>query len=274
MAPPYSVYCGAGRRRPRRVPHRTRSVGRRPGVPGTPGSRPDRSRPAAAELGVHGHRDPDLPAEGVAQGVLQPGAQPALELVAGELVGDRDDRGALVHRHRLAGRQPGALVGRQVVDQVAPQPVELGGGSAGRVLRAGSSGRSSPSRVMVVHVGPPHSRHHRSHQVARVVWCSAGPIDRTDAAHGSTPLSTGCACRPRVAAAAPATGRTPRVDLRNRRSTVVRRPWGRRRANDLVRWESTGGRSGRPNANPARTDRIKRLSTGSGFDPCVARRVP
>ena len=52
----------------------------------------------------------------VAEGVLDAGAQPALELVAGELVGHRHDRGALREHQRLAGGQPDALVGRQVVD--------------------------------------------------------------------------------------------------------------------------------------------------------------
>ena len=57
--------------------------------------------------------EPDRLAEALAEGVLERRAQPALELVAGELVGDGDDRGALVQRQRLAGAQPGPLVGRR-----------------------------------------------------------------------------------------------------------------------------------------------------------------
>ncbi len=45
------------------------------------------------------------------QRVLELASQPALELAAGELVGDGDDRGALVQGDRLAGAEPGPLVG-------------------------------------------------------------------------------------------------------------------------------------------------------------------
>ena len=58
------------------------------------------------ERRVDRDREPDLAAEGDGQRVLELGAQPALELVAGELVGDGDDRGVLVQGQRLA--RPGA----------------------------------------------------------------------------------------------------------------------------------------------------------------------
>ncbi len=90
------------------------------------------------QLGVDRHRDPDLGAEGVAQGVLEPRAEPALELVAGEVVGHRDDRGVLMQGDRAARGEPGPLARGQVVDQVAPHRVEVGtlGGRGGVVLGA------------------------------------------------------------------------------------------------------------------------------------------
>ena len=81
--------------------------------------------PVLVELGVDRDRDPDLPAEGDGQGVLELAAQPALELAAGEVVGHGDDRGALVEGHRLAGAQPGALVGLEVLDDAAPGACEV-----------------------------------------------------------------------------------------------------------------------------------------------------
>ena len=49
-----------------------------------------------------------------------PAAQPALELGPGEVVPDGDDRGVPVQGHRLAGPEPGLLVGLQVVDHALP----------------------------------------------------------------------------------------------------------------------------------------------------------
>ncbi len=120
------------------------------------GRRATGGRGGALELGVHGHRDPHLGAERVAEGVLEPGAQPALELVAGELVGDRDDRGVLVQRDRAARGQPGPLVGRQVVDQRAPDGAEIGRRCGARlapvrcVVRAAGAGTAGG---VVVHAG-------------------------------------------------------------------------------------------------------------------------
>ncbi len=74
---------------------------------------------------VHGHRDPDLATEGHGERVLELSAQPALELAAGEVVGDGDDRGALVEGDRLARPQPRPLVGLQVVDDAAPGSVQV-----------------------------------------------------------------------------------------------------------------------------------------------------
>ena len=83
----------------------------------------------------------------VGERVLELAAQPALELVAGELVGDRDDRGALVEGHRLAGAQPGALVGLEVVDDRAPGGAEVRGAAAPRVRSAVCCPRVVAGRV-------------------------------------------------------------------------------------------------------------------------------
>ena len=80
------------------------------------------------ERRVDRHHDPDLAAEGLAQRVLDLAAQPALELTAGEVVGHRDDRGALVQGDWLAGAQPSSLVGLEVVEHPRPHPREIGGG--------------------------------------------------------------------------------------------------------------------------------------------------
>src|SRR3954468_11858329 len=85
-------------------------------------SRPGHCR--VVEPGVDGDRDPDLPVERSAERVLEARAQPALELVAGEVVRDRDDRSALVQCDRLARGEPGALARRQVVDQLSPHPAQ------------------------------------------------------------------------------------------------------------------------------------------------------
>ena len=60
------------------------------------------------------------------QGVLELAAQPALELGAGEVVADRDDRGVAVQRDRLAGLDPGLLVGLQLLDHALPGSSQVG----------------------------------------------------------------------------------------------------------------------------------------------------
>ena len=125
------------------------------------------------ELRVDRDRDPDLLAEGVRQRVLEPGPEPALELLAGEVVGHRDDRGVLVQGDRLTGAEPGALVGLEVVDQGAPHLGQVAGaggapGGSVAVLHAGSPDPSFVRRKacclpvrapqlcpQVVNVGPP-----------------------------------------------------------------------------------------------------------------------
>ena len=77
------------------------------------------------EAGVDGDRDPDFAGEAHGEGVLELPAEPALELDAREVVGHRDDRGVLVEGDRLAGAQPGPLVGLQLVDDLAPRLVEV-----------------------------------------------------------------------------------------------------------------------------------------------------
>ena len=111
---------------------------------------------AVVELRVDRDRDPDLLAEGVGQRVLEAGAQPALELGAGEVVGDRDDRGVSCRvtgslersqarwlgcrsstrlRHDLRSRSPAASAGRSTapslfVDAGRPDPSFVRGGPA------------------------------------------------------------------------------------------------------------------------------------------------
>ena len=236
-----------------------------------------RQRPVqAAELGVDGDRDPDLPAEGGAEGVLEPGAQPALELVAGEVVGDRDDRGALVQGHRPARGQPGPLVGRQVLDQRAPDrgrarrarswPV---GGTGSRALSLQSSSMGVPT--------PLHgrARRRRCHGHGDVLAPSGRVAARTSrvrrprwsAGCWSTRLSTGCACCPdRVVE--PVRGRCGGTPRRPGKSPGQRRFLGGwRRPSRHAR--GAGGRrpwgiSGRAHAN-------KRRACGSSGCPQAAR---
>ena len=92
--------------------------------------------------GIDRHREPDLPGEGHGEGILELATQPALELAAGELVGDGDDGGALVQGHRLAGAQPGALVGLELFHDIAP-----GGAEIGRTVLHGALLSSGPSLV-------------------------------------------------------------------------------------------------------------------------------
>ncbi len=137
------------------------SVSSSPSVPAPSPSRPDsvpnraRSLRVRFDGGVHGDGDPHVVPERLGERVLQAGAQPALELVAGELVRDRDDRGVLVDGHRPARRQPGALARREVLDQVRPDGGQVGGRR--------SSYRSPASRPVAAHVVLHRSSHsHRS----------------------------------------------------------------------------------------------------------------
>jgi hypothetical protein len=85
----------------------------------------DRNVLDVLERGVDRDEHADLAAEALAQRVLDVVAQPALELGAGELVGDRDDRGVLVQRHGHARAQPGPLVGLEVLDDLLPCRPEI-----------------------------------------------------------------------------------------------------------------------------------------------------
>ena len=188
-----------------------------------------------AELGVHRDGDPDLAVERGAEGVLEAGAQPALDLVAGEVVGDRDDRGALVQRHRAAAGQPGPLVGRQVLDQGAPDPVQLGRTGAVGVLLAGGSlpkpsGRCrsgchsralrgmSPLQFNVVRGSARHTSWGRPDRSRARGPRAGGDRRHFGRAGRSTRLSTGCACCPDGWSSGPRTGDDPTPDLEKPRS--------------------------------------------------------
>src|SRR4051812_11989011 len=158
----------------------------------------------AAELGVDRDGDPHRVVEGGAEGLLELRPQPALDLVAGELVGDRDDRGALVQGDRAAAGEPGTLVGRQLCEELLPREVEpvaapsaRAPGATGaalvlsqlvRLSTRGLTHAVSPSPVSQIRLGPtprvPVTRSGRT-RPRRVVRSSSR----------STRLSTGCACR-------------------------------------------------------------------------------
>src|SRR3954447_18760040 len=80
---------------------------------------------ALTEGGVDRHREPDLMTEPHRERVLELAPQPTLELGAGELVTDRDDRGVAVQGDRFTGADPGLLVGLQLVDDVLPGSREV-----------------------------------------------------------------------------------------------------------------------------------------------------
>src|SRR4029078_748410 len=75
---------------------------------------------------VDGDREPDLVSEPHRERVAELTTESALELGAGELVADRDDRGVAVQRDRFAGAHPGLLVGVDLVDHVLPGASEVG----------------------------------------------------------------------------------------------------------------------------------------------------
>ena len=129
-----------------------------------------RSRSSSAGLTVTAIRISRPKADG--ERVLELAAQPALELAAGEVVGHGDDRGALVQGDRLAGAQPGPLVGLELVD--APR--------ARRRARSVAVGRRPRGSVAVSSAGC-------------LVRCAVG-AGAADAR--STALSTGCAPGPRL----------------------------------------------------------------------------
>jgi hypothetical protein len=79
----------------------------------------------ALEGGVDAHRESDRLAQAVTEGVLDAGPEATLELVAGELVGDRHHSGALGEHQRLAGSEPHPLVGGQAVHDPGPEHLEL-----------------------------------------------------------------------------------------------------------------------------------------------------
>ena len=120
----------------------------------------------ALQGGVHADGEADRLAEPLAEGVLDAGAQPALELVAGELVRYGDDSGALREHQRFAGGQPDPLVGRETVHDPRPEDLEL----ACLVRTCVLSCIHAPLR---------------SHSLA--------VPSRRPGSRGSTPLSTGCA---------------------------------------------------------------------------------
>ncbi len=213
------------------------------------------------ELGVHGDRDPDLATEAHRQRVLELGAQAALELVAGEVVGDRDDGGALVEGDRLTGAQPGALVGLEVVDHAAPGDSEVRGALVhrSRFLRR-SRFAADPFRR-----GPgPHRRRRPA-----VPQENRRPRGRRSV---STTLSTGCE------PGAPAVeSLRPRSSRRRRGSTSVQVSGGYslmwRASHDLlVRWATrmTGNLGAlEPNSPPRAA-----ASRHPQVRPAVGRPVP
>ena len=116
--------------------------------------------------GVDGDRRAGSRAEDRGQRVLELAAQPALELGAGEVVGDGDDRGVPVEGDRFAGLDPGLLVGLQLLDHALP---------GGRQVR------------VVVHRVVPLS------SFARARWSPTLRRTTTGASRcGSTGLSTPC----------------------------------------------------------------------------------
>ena len=122
----------------------------------------------ALQGGVHADGEADRLAEALAEGVLDAGAQPALELVAGELVGYGDHGGALGEHQRLAGRQPDPLVRREAVHDPRPEDLELGLPGVAYLCSV-----LHPRPVALPFLG-----------------CA---VAQTRSLRGSTPLSTGCA---------------------------------------------------------------------------------
>ena len=253
------------RRRGRR--HRGGRLGRLPVGLGQAG---------ALQLGVDGDRDPDLPAERVPECVLEAGAEASLELAAGELVGDRDDRGLAVQRDRLAGGQPGPLAGRQVVDELPPHGGEVGPGRFLGGHRAGCRPCGLPHSILV-------SRPVRSCAWSRHEACSAAvrlPPPRSELARPVPRLRTRADRDPHTYPQAVhpvrtgGTGRGPRPvagALPSAAFIEVGRGFRRRgedgAATDHRDWcTSLVGNSGRADANKRSTGWIKRLSTGWGGD--------
>jgi hypothetical protein len=78
------------------------------------------------EAGVDRDRELDGVAEPFGERVLEVAAHPALEPLAGELVGHGDDRGGAVEGHRPAGLEPGPLRSLQLVDHGLPGVLEEG----------------------------------------------------------------------------------------------------------------------------------------------------
>ena len=81
-----------------------------PGWPRSPSSSTSLSRSAltsgGAQVGVDRDGQSDRLTERAAEAVLDPRAEPGLELATGEIVGDGDDRGVLMQRDRLRGGRP------------------------------------------------------------------------------------------------------------------------------------------------------------------------
>ncbi len=92
----------------------------------TLGGRRTRGGPVGDQRRVDGHAEADLPAEDGGQALLDLGAQPALELAAGELVDDLDDGLVAVQGDRGARLEPGPLVGLQLTDHRPPGLFEVG----------------------------------------------------------------------------------------------------------------------------------------------------
>ena len=77
-------------------------------------------RAGRQQHGVDGHPEPDVTTERQGQRLLDLAAQPAFELGAGELVGDLDDGLVAVQGDGRTGLEPGALVGRELLDHALP----------------------------------------------------------------------------------------------------------------------------------------------------------
>ena len=225
-------------------------------------------RAVGTSAGLTVTAEPDLAAEDRGQRVLELGAQPALELGAGEVVGDRDDRGVAVQGDRLAGLQPGPLVGLQLA---RPPPTTPARG------RPPDPTLAAAVHLLVVHAFPATLRH-----------CSRGSRRRDLDPANSTPFSTACeGARRAVAPPGTQTGRdrsrghlcrSARSSAGNARHTGGR--WQQRTRVGL----GDGGESRRPEPNPGeraaarRHPQAPRSGTGAQraprFDPVEEPRVP
>ena len=188
--------------------------------------------------GVDRHAEPDVAAEDRGQPLLDLGAQPALELAAGELVDDLDDRLVAVQGHRGAGLQPGPLVGLQLPDHRPPRLLEVGLGarSLASLVHLLVSTRSPPPFVAALVIASSRSR-------ARTPHPSPQPVKECDepwlpmARRPAEDRSRGRLCR---------SARSSRPECRDTLATLGQRTRG---------GMGDGGESRRPEPNSAERQR-------------------